>query len=86
MRNGEYDLVCTDLGMPGMSGWQVTEEIKQMDKKVPVAVITGWSVQLDEPGMREKGVNFIIQKPFQINQILKLVQEGLELKYQCKAA
>ncbi len=86
LRNGEYDLVCTDLGMPGMSGWQVAEEIKQMGKNVPVAVITGWSVQLDEPGMREKGVNFIIQKPFQINQILKLVQEGLELKYQCKAA
>lgn len=86
LRNGEFDLVCTDLGMPGMSGWQVAEEIKHMGKKVPVAVITGWSVQLNETGMREKGVDFIIQKPFQINQILQLVQEGLELKYRFEAA
>ncbi len=86
LRSGDYDLVCTDLGMPGMSGWQVAEEIKHMGKKVPVAVITGWSVHLNEPGMKEKGVNFIIQKPFQINRILKLVQEGLELKHRFEAA
>jgi CheY-like chemotaxis protein len=86
LRNGEFDLVCTDLGMPGMSGWQVAEEIRHMGKKVPVAVITGWSVQLNETGMREKGVDFIIQKPFQINQILQLVREGLELKYRFEAA
>jgi CheY-like chemotaxis protein/anti-sigma regulatory factor (Ser/Thr protein kinase) len=86
LRNGDFDLVCTDLGMPGISGWQVAEEIKHMGKKVPVAVITGWSVQLNESGMREKGVNFIIQKPFQIHQILKLVQEGLELKCRLEAA
>jgi hypothetical protein len=36
--------------------------------------------------MREKGVHFIIQKPFQIHQILKLVQEGLELKCRLEAA
>jgi PAS domain S-box-containing protein len=86
LRTEDFDLVCTDLGMPGMSGWQVAEAIKHMGKKVPVAVITGWSVHLSESGMREKGINFIIQKPFQINQILKLVQEGLELKYQFEAA
>jgi signal transduction histidine kinase/ActR/RegA family two-component response regulator len=86
MKTGDFDLVCTDLGMPGMSGWQVAEEIKRMGKNVPVAVISGWSINLNEPGMREKGVHFIIQKPFQIHQILKLVQEGLELKCRLEAA
>ncbi len=86
LRNGDFDLVCTDLGMPGMSGWEVAEEIKHMGKKVPVAVITGWSINLNEPEMREKGVHFILQKPFQIDQILTLVQEGLELKYRFEAA
>ncbi len=36
-----FDLVFTDLGMPGMSGWQVTEKIKSINDKVPVALITG---------------------------------------------
>ncbi len=82
----DFDLVCTDLGMPGMSGWQVAEEIKHIGKKVPVAIISGWSIDLNEPEMREKGVDIILQKPFQINQILKLVQEGLSLKDQFEAA
>ena len=82
LKAGNFDLVCTDLGMPDMSGWQVAEEIKHSGKKVPVAIITGWSVDLNEPEMREKGVHIIVQKPFQISQILKLVQAGLELKDQ----
>ena len=37
----DYDLVFTDLGMPGVSGWQVAETIKSINEKIPVAVITG---------------------------------------------
>ena len=79
-KSREFDLVCTDLGMPGISGWQVAEEIKHTGKKVPVVVISGWSVHLNPTEMQEKGVNIILQKPFQVNQIVQLVQEGLLLK------
>ena len=85
-KSRDFDLVFTDLGMPSMSGWQVAEEIKCIGKKVPVAIITGWNVDLNESEMEGKGVNFIVQKPFQVNQILKLVQDGLELKNQFAAA
>ena len=85
-KSRDFDLVCTDLGMPSMSGWQVAEEIKCVGKKVPVAIITGWRVDLNKSEMEGKGVNFIVQKPFQVNQILKLVQDGLELKNQFAAA
>jgi CheY-like chemotaxis protein len=84
--NRDFDLVCTDLGMPGISGWQVAEGIKQTGKKVPVAVITGWSVIVSAKEMQEKGVNMIVQKPFQINKILELVQEGLLMKDRFEAA
>jgi CheY-like chemotaxis protein/anti-sigma regulatory factor (Ser/Thr protein kinase) len=82
----EFDLVFTDLGMPGMSGWQVAEKIKSINKTVPVALITGWNVEQKESEMRERGVDLIAYKPFEVKQVFKLVQEGMILKDRFKAA
>jgi PAS domain S-box-containing protein len=81
-----FDLVFTDLGMPGMSGWQVAEKIKSINGKVPVALITGWNVELKESNMKDCGVDLIIKKPFAVNQVLQLVQEGMELRERFNAA
>jgi PAS domain S-box-containing protein len=82
----EFDLVFSDLGMPGMSGWQVAEKIKSINKNVPVALITGWNVEQKESEMRESGVDLIVYKPFEVKQVFKLVQEGMILKDRFKAA
>jgi signal transduction histidine kinase/ActR/RegA family two-component response regulator len=76
----DFDLVFTDLGMPRMSGWQVSEEIKKISSTTPIALITGWKVQLEESEKRAKGIDFIINKPFQMDQVLSVVQEGIEIK------
>jgi signal transduction histidine kinase/CheY-like chemotaxis protein len=81
-----FDLVFTDLGMPGMSGWQVAEKIKCINRTVPVALITGWSVELKESNVKDHGVDLIIKKPFAVNQVLQLVQEGMELRERFNAA
>ena len=85
-RAKKFDLVFTDLGMPGMSGWQVAKAIKDMSRKVPVAVITGWDIELKESEMKERGVDFVAHKPFKVDHILRLVREGLELSNSFKAA
>ena len=85
-KKNDYDLVFTDLGMPGMSGWQVAEKIKNINRKTPVAIITGWNVELKESEMRERGVNLIVNKPFKVNQVLNLVQEGMKLRERFEAA
>ncbi len=75
-----FDLVFTDLGMPEMSGWQVAKEIKKLDDRTPVALITGWHIQLNDAEKQEKGVDLIINKPFKVDEILKLVEDGLKIK------
>ncbi len=75
-----FDLVFTDLGMPEMSGWQVAKEIKKLDARTPVALITGWHIQLNDAEKQEKGVDLIINKPFKVNEILKLVEDGLQIR------
>jgi CheY-like chemotaxis protein len=79
-KNNHFDLVFTDLGMPGMTGWQVAKEIKRINGATPVSVITGWRVTIDDNELKERGVDFIVNKPFQIKQLLWLVQASMSLK------
>jgi len=72
--------------MPGMSGWQVAKKMKDINGRVPVAVITGWDMQLDESEMKSKWIDFMIKKPFEVEQILNLVQEGMVLRDRFKEA
>jgi PAS domain S-box-containing protein len=77
---GGIDLVFTDLGMPGMSGWEVAKSIKAIDCAVPVALITGWGFQIDDEKMKESGADLVLNKPFKIEQVLDLVAEAMEIK------
>jgi signal transduction histidine kinase/CheY-like chemotaxis protein len=77
-RTGNYDIVFTDLGMPGISGWEVAQRIKAVDPSVTVVLITGWGIQLDEIELKERKIDSVISKPFQIKQILEMVSKALE--------
>ncbi len=71
------DLVITDLGMPGMSGWDVADAIKTVDPLTPVILSTGWGVKLDHSVHNRETVDRIINKPFNMQQILSLIGELL---------
>ena len=79
-RSEPFDLVFTDLGMPKLSGWEVGKMIKGMNPKVPVAMITGWGVELDREKLSESGIDLIVSKPFNFDQVIQLVSEAMELK------
>ncbi|MHB8160565.1 MAG: PAS domain S-box protein [Thermoleophilia bacterium] len=72
-----FDLVLTDLGMPGMSGWEVVAAIKQRSPETPVVLITGWGDQLDSEKMRESGVDAVVAKPFRVEDIRRLLAKEL---------
>lgn len=77
---GAFDVVFTDLGMPGMSGWEVARGIKTMRPGTPVGLITGWGASLDEAELADHGVDLIIPKPFRFDRVLELVDEAIRLK------
>lgn len=74
----EFDIVLTDLGMPGMSGWEVCQKIKKVNPYTPVGMITGWGMEVSQSKMEEYGLDFIIAKPFDFNQIIRVVSEKTE--------
>ena len=75
-----YDMVFTDLGMPGMSGWEVATAIKNINPAAAVAIITGWGIQLEKEDMEKSSVDLILNKPFTVDDITRLVREALALK------
>ena len=70
-----FDLVVTDLAMPRVSGWQVARAVKQAAPQVPVFLVTGFGVELSPEERRVHGVDLVLVKPLQIQDILDAVAE-----------
>jgi len=71
----EFDGVFTDVGMPGMSGWELAREIRQINKRIPIAVITGWGEAVGSHEQKAAGVDWIVAKPFTADRIAELVRD-----------
>lgn len=72
------DLVTLDLKMPGFSGINVLEKVKQYDPDIEAIIITGYgSLDTAIEGLRLGAFDYI-SKPFDVNHILALVRRGLE--------
>ena len=61
---GEFDLVLTDLAMPGMQGDELAREMKKRKPKVPVLLLTGFGERLTAKGGKPDGVDLVMSKPF----------------------
>jgi signal transduction histidine kinase/CheY-like chemotaxis protein len=73
-----FDLVFTDLGMPGVSGWDVASGVKAINADVPVVLITGWGRELDATDVQAKGVDFVLPKPFELSTTAKILSAALK--------
>lgn len=77
LSEARFDLVFTDLGLPGMNGYEVAAEVKSRFPDVPVGLVTGWGATLDPEKARRYGVDLVLSKPFRFDQVLKLVDDAL---------
>jgi CheY-like chemotaxis protein len=78
LEEGQFDMVLTDLGMPVMNGWEVARWVKKKTPQVPVGLITGWEINQEEDKIKESGVDLIIGKPFEVNEILEAVNQFID--------
>ncbi|HEX8290286.1 MAG TPA: ATP-binding protein, partial [Pyrinomonadaceae bacterium] len=70
-----YDAVFTDVGLPGMSGWEVARAVRERDGRIALAVITGWGDTVTPEEQSEAQADWIIPKPFTVDRIAGLVGE-----------
>ena len=92
-KSGFYDLVLIDYKLPKMNGFELYKEIRKIDDKVKVCFITAFDVDhgeikkefqsslnityRDEPGKKDLDVKCFIQKPIDIDELVKRVKEEL---------
>ncbi|HEX6322187.1 MAG TPA: response regulator [Vicinamibacterales bacterium] len=77
LRTVEYDLLITDLKMPGMDGLSVIREARRIFPELPVIIITGYSTEASAIEAINLGVSGYITKPFRLPRILAAAQKAL---------
>lgn len=76
LRDGHFDLVITDLGMPEVNGWDVASAARLANGSPPVVLCTGWGDTLDPSDFDSRGVWRSLTKPYTVSQIERIL-EGL---------
>ncbi len=77
-RPGQFELILTDLGMPGLDGWQLCRSLRAMDAAVTIVFVTGWGEGLDAEEARLAGADAVVAKPFGIEDLSRVVQQAAD--------
>lgn len=72
------DLVITDLRMPGMTGMEVLEEVKQQNEDTPVIMITAFSTVDSAIDAMRLGATDFIKKPYDMDEMFVLIDKTLQ--------
>jgi CheY-like chemotaxis protein len=73
------DLVVADLTLPGINGFAVAAELRAMEKteKIPVLILSGTLVPLDEARFKASGARGVLLKPFESRELLESIERLL---------
>lgn len=78
LTEAQYDLVITDVAMPGISGLELLSDIKARYPATRVVVITAYGSDEREEEARQLGADSYLEKPFELRELKNLVINLLE--------
>ena len=76
VRDFDPDVALIDIGMPGMTGYDVAREIRQLfgESRPLLVAITGWKQSSDKILAKLAGFDHHLAKPFDPNALLALIE------------
>jgi len=77
MRMIQYDLLITDLRMPGVDGLTVIREARRLKADIPVTILTGYSSEASAIEAINLGVQGYLTKPFRVPRVLAAAAKAL---------
>ena len=77
MRIIPYDLLITDLRMPGVDGLTVIREARRLKADIPVIIVTGYSTEASAIEAINLGVQGYLTKPFRVPRVLAAAAKAL---------
>jgi CheY-like chemotaxis protein len=81
LRKEKFDIIITDLEMPKMHGFDLIQEIRSYKKylSIPIIILTGRAGKKHKDKGEELGANAYITKPFKENDLLKTLEDFIEI-------
>ena len=82
-RNGDFDLILLDLGLPGMDGFEFLRQLKEkpLERPIPVIVLTAWNSTTDKLRGFELGAVDYLTKPFEASELRARLCAALRTKH-----
>jgi two-component system, NtrC family, response regulator PilR len=77
LQEKRFDLVLTDISMPGLTGLDLLEKVQNLHPKTPVIIISGVSDQDQAHRLIGLGAFDYLQKPFRLEVVEKSVERAL---------
>lgn len=77
VRLREPDVILADIGLPGMNGMEVLEEVKKMAPELPVVMITGHAEVSGAVRALKAGAHDYLAKPFDHHEVLRVIRRAL---------
>lgn len=73
-RNDQHDLLILDLGLPGLEGTEVLEELRGQGEEIPIIILTARDEVKDKVIGLEGGANDYVTKPFSFEELLARIR------------
>jgi PAS domain S-box-containing protein len=74
----EFDLVISDMTMPGMTGDILASELMEIRSDIPLIICTGYSERIDEQRAMNIGIKGLMMKPFTIRRLSRMIRDVLD--------
>lgn len=78
LEGAPFDVMITDLGMPGMSGLDLAAVAHETYPRLRIAMITGWGMQLNQEDVVARGIQAVLAKPFHLKEVKGLIESLVE--------
>jgi PAS domain S-box-containing protein len=75
-----FDLVITDMTMPGLTGKELSKELMAIRPDIPVILCTGFSELIDVRQAKETGIRELVMKPYVTGSLARTIRKVLAEK------
>jgi two-component system, OmpR family, copper resistance phosphate regulon response regulator CusR len=77
-RSGDYNLVITDINMPGMNGYELCKNIRSSNQQIPIIMLTALNATDDKIEGFDAGADDYLVKPFEFKELVARIRALLK--------
>ena len=73
-----FAIIFTDLGMPGINGWELARKIREKSEDIPIILMTGWGLEISEKDIKKLKITELVSKPVTLETITHIVSRYID--------